>query len=225
MQPSADAPDSWTVADGESAMRSELQAADADVIALQEVPNPRRAPTVESHRALAATTESHAGLISTMVRTAMVASVQQQVLVCRGFAVMVAFDSGLTVANVHLAPFKSSADLRYAQLATIVDASPTEHLLIIGDTNMTAAEMGTIAALGLGAEKPPEFTINWRRNRFHPDGRGPRITTYYTRWLATEGVTVSDVKVWSDPVPVAGGRGFYLSDHFALSGRAEVASG
>jgi endonuclease/exonuclease/phosphatase family metal-dependent hydrolase len=222
---SEQAPPTFTQVDVMRGVRDALASADADVVALQEVPVRERVPDLETHRVVSAMTASHSGLVVTLVRKELAATGQMTVTVGEGHAVMVTLPGGLTVANVHLAPGRSSADVRYAMLAAVVEHAPSKDLLIIGDTNTTVAEVRALASLGLHGHRPPSFTVDWRRNRFHPDlGGRPRITTYYTRWFASGAVTVSDVKVWNEPIHHRGSSGFHLSDHFALSGRAHMAT-
>jgi len=124
-------------------------------------------------------------------------------------------DDSFTVANVHLEPGRGAADRRLEQLSRIIGASPTQRLLIVGDTNMRLDEGDVLFEAGFTGEKPPHATWDSRRNRFRFGGN--EFTAYFTRWFASPGLSVDEVVVHRTPVEFQG-TPFFLSDHFALSG-------
>ncbi len=216
LEASDQAPRGWSPEHSEAAVVAAAGEFDAEVICFQELP--AMVPFVATHDMVKANPESHQGHLATLLRhgltTANVASAS--------FLVMTTLAAtGLTIANVHLAPGSgaTAAAQRRQQLAAIIAASPTEALLVVGDTNTRADEIDDIVALGLHTTSPPMATWDSRRNRFH-DG-GPRFTAHFTRWFATSVVEVDEVVVHATPVVVDDHR-FHVSDHFPLSLTATV---
>jgi len=124
-----------------------------------------------------------------------------------------------TVANVHLAPGKSGAHQRLAMLEQILDACSTRNVLVIGDTNTRVTEEAAIGKLALSGERPASPTWDSRKNRFRSNNRA--FTAFFTRYFARGDATIADLKVWNQPLMVDDSR-FFLSDHFALSGKISI---
>ncbi len=224
LERSAQAPPAWDQAAAEAEVRDRVLVVAADVVLLQELPG--LVPYVETHDMIRANPRSHSGHLATLVTHELMAT-EPAHRVVPGCAILTTFTGAgagpaLTVANVHLAsgPGASATAERLAQLADVVEASPTEALLVVGDTNTRAAEMAAVEAAGLATVRPPRPTWDSRRNRFRAGGA--EFSAHFTRWFASPGVTVSEVAVWHQPLVVDGHR-FHLSDHFALSGRVTVA--
>lgn len=225
LERSAEAPPAWDQAASEAAVRERVLALAPDVVLLQELPG--LVPYVETHDMIRVNPRSHSGHLATLVTHELMAAGPAHRVV-PGCAILTTFTGagarggpGLTVANVHLAsgPGAAATAERLAQLAAVVEASPTEALLIVGDTNTRAAEMAAVEEAGLVAVRPPRATWDSRRNRFRAGGA--EFTAHFTRWFASPVVTVSEVAVWHQPLVVDGYR-FHLSDHFALSGRVTL---
>ncbi len=224
LERSAEAPLAWDQAATEAAVRDRVLAVAPDVVLLQELPG--LVPYIETHDMIRANPRTHSGHLATLVTHELMATEPTHRGVA-GCAVLTTFTGAgtgpaLTVANVHLTPGPGAAATgqRLAQLADVVEASPTEALLVVGDTNTRAAEMAAVEAAGLVTVRPPRATWDSRRNRFRAGGA--EFTAHFTRWFASPAVTVSEVTVWHQPL-VADGHRFHLSDHFALSGRVTVA--
>lgn len=223
LERSAEAPPAWDQAAAEAAVRDRVLAAAPDVVLFQELPG--LVPWVETHDMIRANPRSHSGHLATLVTHELMAG-EPAHRVVSGCAVLTTFSfaagPALTVANVHLAsgPGATATAERLAQLADVVEASPTDALLIVGDTNTRAAEMAAVEGAGLVTVRPPRATWDSRRNRFRAGGA--EFTAHFTRWFASPAVTVSEVAVWHQPL-VVDGRRFHLSDHFALSGRVTAA--
>lgn len=220
LERSAEAPPAWDQAASEAAVRDRVLALAPDVVLLQELPG--LVPYVETHDMIRANPRSHSGHLATLVTHELMAAGPVHRVV-PGCAILTTFPGtgagpALTVANVHLAsgPGAAATAERLAQLADVVEASPTEALLVVGDTNTRAAEMAAVEAAGLVTVRPSRPTWDSRRNRFRAGGA--EFTAHFTRWFASPAVTVSEVAVWHQPLVVDGHR-FHLSDHFALSGR------
>lgn len=234
LERSAEAPPAWDQAATEAAVRDRVLAVAPDVVLLQELPG--LVPYIETHDMIRANPRTHSGHLATLVTHELMAA-EPTHRVVPGCAVLTTFTfpgtgatfpgtgagagPALTVANVHLTsgPGDAATGQRLAQLADVVEASPTEALLIVGDTNTRAAEMAAVEAAGLVTVRPPRATWDSRRNRFRAGGA--EFTAHFTRWFASPAVTVSEVTVWREPL-VVDGRRFHLSDHFALSGRVTV---
>lgn len=214
LERSDQAPPTWEQANTEAAVRDFVLQLAPDVICYQELPG--LVPFVETHTMLPATPESHSGNLA-MLLTPQARSTVTSAFVVGDFAIVATLASELTIANVHLVSGRAGEDRRRQQLSRVVEASPTEALLIVGDTNMRVAEAEHLD--GLVGQKPPVPTWDSRRNRFH-DG-GAQFTAYFTRWFATADVVVSDVAVHRQPIEGDGTR-FHPSDHFALSGAASL---
>ncbi|MDH4076636.1 MAG: hypothetical protein OEY41_01695 [Acidimicrobiia bacterium] len=224
LERSAEAPPAWDQAASEAAVRDQVLALAPDIVLLQELPG--LVPYVETHDMIRANPRTHSGHLATLVTHELMAT-EPAHRVVPGCAVLTTFTGAgagpaLTVANVHLAagPGAAATGERLAQLADVVEASPTEALLVVGDTNTREAEMVAVQAAGLVTVRPPRATWDSRRNRFRAGGA--EFTAHFTRWIASPAVTVSEVTVWHQPVVVDGHR-FHLSDHFALSGRVSLA--
>jgi endonuclease/exonuclease/phosphatase family metal-dependent hydrolase len=215
LERSAQAPPGWQLHDSEAAVRDEVLAVQPDLVLYQELPG--LVPFVETHGMVRGNPRSHSGHLATLAVADLLAT-GPTVATVPGCAILTTFaDPRLTVANVHLAPGPGSAAAgeRLAQLAAVVEASPTEELVIIGDTNTRADEIPAIEAAGLRAPRPPHPTWDSRRNRFRSDG--PAFTAYFTRWFTSPGVEVTAVDVRRSGVERGGGR-FQISDHYPVTG-------
>jgi len=126
-----------------------------------------------------------------------------------------------SIGNVHLEPGKSGAGRRLEQLGEIVSASPTERLVIAGDTNMRLADVEFVEQAGFSAPKPPRPTWNSKRNKFRSGGH--EFTAYFTRVFASPGVELGEMVVHDQPAEQDGER-FHWSDHFALSADIAVSA-
>lgn len=211
---SASAPVFWDPSNTEAIVREHVLETSPDVVLYQELPG--QVPFVESHVMMRANPRSHSGHLATLIKQEL-AEPAPRLTTVKGCALLTTFaGANLTVANVHLAPGKAAAPDRLMQLTKVIQASPTKALVIIGDTNMRMAEAEQVVDLGFTGDKPPHVTWDSRRNRFRRDM--PEFSAYFTRWFASPGVTVDKVQVHRDPVE-HNDHQFFVSDHFALSGR------
>lgn len=214
----AAAPMSWSEDHALAAVREAILDRSPHVVLLQELPD--LVPWVETHDMIMANPATHSGRLATLVVHELMEP-QPIHRVVPGCAVLTTFpDCGLTVANVHLTPGAACAAERREQLAAVIEASPTEALVVGGDTNMRLAEERDIATLGLTGDRPPRPTWDSERNPFRSDG--PRFRAYFTRVFVTAGVGMSNVVVHDEPIGPDDGEGFHLSDHYALSAEVEV---
>ena len=194
-----------------------------DVVCWQELPN--QVPFVETLDLLQATTQSHSGRLATLVaKESTVATPPPEVEAIDSVGVLATFAGtsdrpSFTIGNVHLEPGRGGEGRRLEQLGQIVSASPTERILIVGDTNMRIADVEFVTRAGFATPKPPKPTWNSKKNRFRSEGHG--FTAYFTRMFASPGITVSDMVVHDKPTVIDGAR-FYWSDHFALSATVTV---
>jgi endonuclease/exonuclease/phosphatase family metal-dependent hydrolase len=211
MDTSAQAPPGWEQEHTEAAIRDAVLRIEPDVICYQELPG--LVPFVETHRMFPASPESHSGNLAMLVTPRLYES-RPRVQVVGDYAILATFDSALTIANVHFVSGRAGEERRRAQLLRVVSASPTDALLIVGDTNMRMSEVDEELG-GLSSPRPPAPTWDSRANRFRDDA--PKFTAYFTRWFATHDVVVSEVGVLREPVRLRGAT-FHLSDHFALTG-------
>ncbi len=220
MERSAEAPHTWGMEHTEAAFRQITLELSPDLILLQELP--RLVPFVETHGMVRANPKSHSGNLATLVKHEILAG-KPTVLAVAGCAILTTFNEELTVANVHLCPGpgKRAQARRLAQLARIVEASPTPKLLIVGDTNTRVGELDPLSDVGLIGDQPPRPTWDSRINRFNAENRVREFRAYFTRWFASPGVSVSGVEVLDSPIEADGHR-FHLSDHFGLYGRTET---
>jgi len=217
LEPSAQAPLSWEVFDTEAAIRERVLEAAPDVLLYQELP--AMVPFVETHDIIKANPRSHQGNLATLITHELAVS-EPRFTTVGGFAILTTFAApALTVANVHLAPGRGAAGERLEQLARVVEASPTEAMLIVGDTNTRVDEADALVEAGMHTVKPPRPTWDSRRNRFREEMA--EFSAYFTRWFASPGLAVDEVRVWHEPIERLGKR-FHLSDHFALSGMVSV---
>ena len=224
---SAEAPPAWGQEHTEFAVRQQVLDVEPDLVLFQELP--RIVPYIDTHDMIKANPESHQGNLATLVSHDLLARCgQPDVRVVPSCAVLITLslkdrkssadaDERITIANVHLAPGPGpeAAAERLAQLADVVEASPTPHLVVIGDTNTRVAELDALAVGGLSAPRPPKATWNSKRNRFNTTG--PEFTAYFTRVFVTDQLRVTKQKVVDSPTEADGHR-FHLSDHFALTG-------
>ncbi len=221
LERSAQAPRHWGQLDSEHAVRTFVLATRPDVILYQELPG--LVPFVETHGMIRSNPRTHSGHLAVLLTHELLASEPAAVTV-EGGALMVTLDPvDLTIANVHLAPGRQGRTQRLTTLEAIVTRSPTDRLLVAGDTNTRSDELPEIAELGLVAPDLPAPTWDSRRNRFRSDG--PRFTASFTRYVVRGDVDVTDVEVHTAPVVADDARPFHLSDHYALSGRVTRTAG
>ncbi|MGY9082599.1 MAG: hypothetical protein ACKVK3_08345 [Acidimicrobiales bacterium] len=214
----ADAPFYWESSNTEAAVREQVLALTPDVVHYQELP--ALVPFVETHTMMPANPKSHSGNLATLVSNELAAT-NLRVVAVDGFAVLTTFtDLDLTIANVHLVAGKGAGPDRLMQISKVIEASPTLPLVIVGDTNMRVAEADPLFELGFSGNKPPHATWDSHRNRFRADGY--EFSAYFTRWFASPGVSVSDIVVHRKPIEIDD-RSFFISDHYALSGRIVLA--
>ncbi|MEL6982948.1 MAG: endonuclease/exonuclease/phosphatase family protein [Actinomycetota bacterium] len=220
---SQEAPSSWTQEHVEAEVRTLLLDWSPDVVLLQELPG--IVPYVETHDMIRANPRSHSGNLAVLVGHHLLDE-DVSWSVVEGCAVLTTWpDRDLTIANVHLAPGSAGTAQRLAQLQAIVEASPTDDLVILGDTNTRAAEQVAIEAMGLRAPRPPRPTWDGRRNPFN--GPGGEFIAYFTRGYTAGSIGIVDQVVRTGGITVDG-HSFHLSDHFALEvtvGRSEAADG
>lgn len=212
LERSAQAPHLWSMANSEEEVRSKILQHKPDLVLFQELP--AMVPFVETHSMIRSNPKSHQGHLATLVRTPLMTPEPKAVAV-PGASILATFGD-VTVANVHLAPGRGAWEDRLDQLRAIREASPTESLVVIGDTNTRPDEEAAIAELGLRGDLPPRPTWNSHANRFHL--RSGRFTSHFTRWFATDDLIVDDVDVWHRPL-VHDEHRFFISDHFAMTGR------
>ena len=220
---SAQAPTSVQHFHIEEAIREFTLGLDPDIVCWQELPN--QVPFVETLDLLQATTRSHNGRLATLVAKGSLAEPEPEIVAIDGVGLLATFPEhgdrpAFTVGNVHLEPGRGGEGRRLEQLGEIVSASPTERLLIVGDTNMRIADVEFVTAAGFATPKPPRPTWNSKKNRFRTDAY--EFSAYFTRFFASPGITISDMVVHDAPTVVDGHR-FYWSDHFALSATIAVA--
>ncbi len=216
LERSAEAPASWGQLDAESAVRDVVLEIEPDIVLLQELPG--LVPYVETHGMIPANPRSHSGNLATLVTHELLADSPRFATV-DGTALMVTFDRlDLTVANVHLAPGRQGRAQRLTAFEAIAVRSPTERLIVAGDTNTRAEELDALIGVGLVAPQLPAPTWDSRRNRFR--SHGPRFRASFTRYLVRGQVIVSDVAVHDRPIVTADTHRFHLSDHYALSATA-----
>lgn len=207
----------------EDAIRTFTLEQQPDVVCWQELPN--QVPFVETLDLLQATTQSHSGRLATLVaKDSALSTPAPTIQAVDGVGLLSTFAErddrpAFSIANVHLEPGKGAAGHRLEQLGSIVSASPTERLLVVGDTNMRIADVEFVANAGFETPKPPRPTWNSRRNRFRSDGH--EFSAYFTRMFASPGIEISDTIVHDAPAEIDGKR-FYWSDHFALSASISV---
>lgn len=210
---SAQAPLYWDAGNSEAIVRDTVLGLAPDIVLYQELPG--LVPFVETHSLVPANPRSHSGHLATLVNQEL-ATTELRINTVDGCGLLTTFVAlDLTIANVHLAPGKGADADRLMQMVQVIKASPTERLLIVGDTNMRVSEAETLHDFGFVGDKPPHATWDSRRNRFRTVG--PEFHAYFTRWFASPGVRVDQVTVHRDPVEHSGHE-FFLSDHYALSG-------
>ncbi len=208
---SGDAPTYWGQSDVEATVRETVLAAKPDLVTFQELPG--LVPFVETHDMIRSNPRSHSGNLATLVSHGLMASKPGAVTVRRTGLLTTFPDRDLTVANVHLAPGRGSAEQRREQLRVVLEASPTERLVVIGDTNTRVEEEDTFTELGFDAPRPPGPTWDGHRNRFRGDSGAFRA--YFTRVLTAGPVSISRQLILDEPLDVDGQR-FHVSDHYPL---------
>lgn len=219
MNTSAAAPAGWRIDETEALIRERVLDHEIDVVCFQELP--AMVPYIETHDLAPANTISHSGTIATVIHKNIFEG-----MVCRAigrFAVVCVFPKlSLSIANVHLEAGRGAEEKRFKQLKTLSDVCPTKGLLIVGDTNTRVAEESKLAEIGLLGKRPPSPTWDSRRNPYSTE-RSNKFSAYFTRYFHNAAVEVSNVHVFNQPVKLKG-ESFFLSDHFALSGTAKIAT-
>ena len=213
LENSNEAPVNWRMDQAESKVREFILGLDPDFVFFQELPG--LVPYVETHDLILANTVSHSGNIATIVRKELMDDLDS--VVVGKFAVMTTINSaGITLANVHLAPGSNGDHKRADMVKRLIRESTTSALAIVGDTNTRVSEEASFKSIGLSGERPPKATWNSKTNRFRKGGR--KYTAFYSRYFHTEQLKVTNAEVLNAPIEESG-KSFYLSDHFAISGK------
>jgi hypothetical protein len=213
----ATAPLFWEVSNTEAVVREQVLQVKPDIVLFQELPG--MVPFVETHSMIPANPKSHSGNLATLVRNQLATS-ELKIATVDGCAILTTFvELDLTIANVHLPAGKGAEADRLMYLSKVIEASPTLPLVIVGDTNMRVVEADALVGMGFSGDKPPQPTWDSRRNNFRADAY--EFSAYFTRWFASPGVSVSDVRVHRDAIE-HDDREFFVSDHYALSGTVRV---
>ncbi len=213
----ATAPLFWEVSNTEAVVREQVLQLKPDIVLFQELPG--IVPFVETHSMIPTNPKSHSGNLATLVRNQL-ATTELKIATVDGCAILTTFvELDLTIANVHLPAGKGAAPDRLMYLSKVIQASPTLPLVIVGDTNMRIEEADALIGMSFSADKPPHPTWDSRRNNFRADAY--EFSAYFTRWFASPGVSVCDVQVYRDPIE-HDDKKFFVSDHFALSGRIAI---
>ena len=215
LERSDQAPLYWDQGSTEAVVRETVLDVSPDLVLYQELPG--LVPFVETHSMVPANPRSHSGNLATLVRNEL-ATTELSVKTVDGCVLTTFVDLGLTVANVHLVAGRGAGADRLMQLAAVIEASPTLPLVIVGDTNMRLEEADEFMTMGFSGDKPPHPTWDSRRNQFRVMHK---FSAYFTRWFASPGVTVSDVVVHREQIHHEG-RKFFVSDHYAMSGRISL---
>lgn len=223
LERSAQAPPSMQQFQTEDAVRREILELQPDIVCWQELPN--QVPFVETLDLMQATTQTHSGRLATLIdKNSELAAGEPTIKAVAGIGLLSTFPGrdgrpAFTVANVHLEPGTGAAGNRLQQLGTLVEQSPTERIIIVGDTNMRLDEVEFVENAGFEAPRPPKPTWDSRKNRFHYGGA--EFTAYFTRVFASPGIDLGALTVHDTPAEVDGSN-FYWSDHFALSGTFKI---
>jgi len=218
LEPSAEAPANWRMDLTESKVREFILKLQPDFVFFQELP--ALVPYVEKYDLIPSSTISHSGTIATIAKEELMDDLESKSI--GRFGVFTAVRSArLTFANVHLEPGRDGDFKRLEMLRTISNTCPTDALAIIGDTNMRVGEEGSLEPLGLAGARPPRPTWDTKRNHYRKKGRS--FTSYFTRYFHSDYVEVDNIVVHDEPIEHEGDE-FFLSDHFALSGRVAVLS-
>ena len=216
LEPSAEAPANWRMDLTESKVREFILELQPDFVFFQELP--ALVPFVENYDLIPSNTISHSGTIATIAKEELMDDLESKSI--GRYGVFTAVRSArLTFANVHLEPGKDGDFKRLEMLRTISRTCPTDALAIIGDTNMRIAEEKSLQPLGLFGDRPPRPTWNTKLNKYRDKGRA--FTSYFTRYFHSDYVEVDNIVVHDEPTEHEGDK-FFLSDHFALSGRVTV---
>ncbi len=216
LESSDEAPHNWRIDLTESKVREFILKLQPDFVFFQELP--AMVPYVEHYELIPSNTISHSGTIATIAKEELMDDLESKSI--GRFGVFTAVRSArLTFANVHLEPGQDGDYKRLEMLKTISNTCPTAALAIVGDTNMRVAEEASLEPLGLSGKRPPRPTWDTKRNKYRNRGRG--FTSYFTRYFHSDRVEIDNVKVHDEPIEHEGDK-FYLSDHFALSGRVTV---
>ena len=210
------APANWRMDQSEDLIRRFVLDKKPDFVFFQELPG--LVPFVETHDMVPVNTTSHSGNIASLVKKELADSVDSYAV--GRFAVCTKLNSlDLTLANVHLEPGRNGSYQRLKMIQTIASKCQTKGLLIVGDTNTRVEEEDDLASIGMLGERPPAATWDTKINKYRDDGK--KYSAYFTRYFHNAAVLVSDVKVWDQPFEENGAK-FFLSDHFAMSGKASV---
>lgn len=219
LERSAEAPGSIQRFHIEDGIRRAVLDIAPDVVCWQELPN--QVPFVETLDLMQATTQSHSGRLATLLaKDSELSKGEPTIKAVDGVGLLSTFPEAdrrpsFTIGNVHLEAGKGAVGLRLEQLGKLVEQSPTERLLVVGDTNMRLDEIEFVEDAGFTAPKPPKPTWDSRKNKFRFGGA--EFTAYFTRVFASPGIELGPLMVHNSPTEVDGNK-FYWSDHFALSG-------
>ena len=188
-KPSNCAPSSWQIGRSQrqrEALLKEILDANADVLALQEVPYPEWEDEFLLNHGYVriGSTQSHCGWVLLLLRIELTFLVQKHV--CIGPTVLAKLQTSaedvLWLSSSHLAPFKDNAGLRLRQLQAVVqycEQQKDSAWILCGDLNLRKEEnisveqsprQGTLldAWKAAGAPRHTKYTWNSKKNLFHP---------------------------------------------------------
>ena len=206
----------WDRRENERRAAEALARVDADVIALQEVPDADF--ELDGFHTCAAA-KSHSGHCVVLART----PAAPIALPC-GLPAAAARVGGVAVVSVHLAPGARAVAMRGQQMRAVFEAvAADERAVVLGDTNMREAEAPetdtSMTDVWKAVDKPANARFSWdsRRNDFHADAAPGGFTCRFDRAFVKGVGAVEGLRFFADaPQGVDGGGRAYLSDHFGL---------
>ena len=231
--PSYSAPSSWREDDffeQRQALQKLLLAQNVDIIALQEVPQPKWPLLIFPITSYVpiGSAQSHSGYTSLLVRPSVAKNISQvyQIGPCI-LAVLDDLDGTLAIASCHLAPSSNNDTLRKELLQTIIRFCEENHIdrwLLLGDMNMRQRENPIIEALPKNSSLCDAWKIcgntsnrwTWdsKRNHYHPPPRNTfcarfdRIYSWPNSWKPKSFARFGDKALLSSK--------HFLSDHFGI---------
>ncbi len=214
----ANAPQLWEMHDTEAHVRQAILDRSPSVVLLQELPG--LVPFLETHAMVGANPRTHSGNLATLVGHELM-DLRPTWATVGSFCLLVQIDA-LTIANVHLASGPGAGDERFEQLSQIRSASPTEALIVVGDTNTRVAEEAAIATLGLSGKRPPTPTWDSKKNRFRSGSA--EFAAYFSRWFSSADVQVDAPWVEDVSALQAESERFFVCEHFACGATARFTS-
>ena len=212
------APKEWTTAKSVEQIVKTLAELNADIIAIQEIPNERYIQFLCKELGMVYTTAvpSHSGLVTLLIRPTI--TIKQIIQYPPAIIVSCEIDNkDVDIATCHLPPSNDAKLERLFILSKLKENLQANYSIVMGDMNMRDNETKGVLELGytdvflmMGSPKDKRFTWDSRTNIFRKESYG--FVCRFDRVFTTN-LQIKELKLIGN-TPV--NPNHYLSDHYGI---------